>query len=94
MVEAWSTTDRQDPATVIDCRVTQVSRNSMFLPETGSQLADVAAKTELQALADSGVLEKLTDPKTLANLGQLLDRLEVAAFSLESLVVSCDADWN
>ena len=53
--------------------------------KTGTQLADVASTMNVDELTRSRVLEKLTDPQTLATLNQLMERLPLAAFLLESL---------
>ena len=53
--------------------------------ETGTKLADAAGSMNVDELAKSKVLERLTDPKTLSTLNELLDRLPLAAFMLESL---------
>jgi hypothetical protein len=53
--------------------------------ETGTKLAGAAAAMNVDELARSRVLERLTDPKTLSTLNQLLDRLPLAAFLLDSL---------
>ncbi len=53
--------------------------------KTSSKLADLAGEANLNALLASGVVQQLSDPKTLAVLKSLLDRLEIAAFALESL---------
>ena len=53
--------------------------------ETGTKLADAAGAMNVDELAESKVLERLTDPQTLATLNELLDRLPLAAFMLESL---------
>lgn len=53
--------------------------------ETGTKLADAAGSMNVDELAKSKVLERLTDPQTLETLNELLDRLPLAAFMLESL---------
>lgn len=53
--------------------------------ETGTKLADAAGSMNVDELAKSKVLERLTDPQTLNTLNALLDRLPLAAFMLESL---------
>ncbi len=55
------------------------------MARTGGQLADLAERADWQAVTDSRLVERLTDPTTLAQLNQLLDRLEVADFALSSL---------
>ncbi len=51
----------------------------------GERMAEVAGRPEVERLLDSGLLEKLADPKTLASLSGLLEKIEVAAFLLDSL---------
>ena len=53
--------------------------------ETGTKLADAAGSMNVDELAKSKVLERLTAPQTLNTLNELLDRLPLAAFMLESL---------
>ena len=53
--------------------------------ETGTKLADAAGAINVDELTKSRVLERLTDPQTLNTLNELLDRLPLAAFMLESL---------
>ena len=53
--------------------------------ETGTKLADAAGAINVDELTKSKVLERLTDPKTLSTLNELLDRLPLASFMLESL---------
>ncbi len=53
--------------------------------ETGTKLADAAGSMDMDELAKSRILERITDPQTLAALNNLLDRLPLASFMLESL---------
>lgn len=53
--------------------------------ETGTKLAGVASTVDFDELAKSRVLERISDPDVLASLNQLLDRLPLVAFLLESL---------
>ncbi len=52
---------------------------------TGRRLADAAGDMDVDQLAQSKVLQRLTDPETLVALNQLLDQLPLAAFLLDSL---------
>ncbi len=52
---------------------------------TGTKLADAAGSMDVDELAKSKILERLTDPQTLATLNRLLDQLPLAAFMLEAL---------
>lgn len=53
--------------------------------QTGAKLADAASEINVDELAKSKVLERLTEPTTLATLNQLLEKLPLIAFVLESL---------
>ena len=53
--------------------------------ETGTRLAEAAGAMDVDELARSHVLERLTDPQILETLNRLLDRLPLAAFLLESV---------
>jgi hypothetical protein len=53
--------------------------------ETGTKLADAAGDMDVEELARSKILERLTDPETLSVLNRLLDRLPLAAFMLEAV---------
>ncbi|MEP7010098.1 MAG: DUF1641 domain-containing protein [Acidobacteriota bacterium] len=55
------------------------------LLRTGGRMADLAARPEVSRLLDSGLLEKLGDPKTIQALSSLLGNVEVIAFLLDSL---------
>lgn len=54
------------------------------LASLGLQLADTAAKPELQNLLNSGILEQLGNPKTIDSLQRLLSKLDLAVFALEA----------
>ncbi len=53
--------------------------------QTGTKLADAATAMDVDELAKSHVLQRLTEPETLKTLNQLLDQLPLAAFMLEAL---------
>ncbi len=53
--------------------------------ETGTKLADAAGSMDVDGLAKSRILERLTDTQTLDTLNRLLDQLPLAAFLMESL---------
>ncbi len=55
------------------------------LARTAGQLAQTAARADLDALARSGLLERLTDPDTLEQLNQLLDRLPLVTVLVQGL---------
>jgi hypothetical protein len=55
------------------------------LAATGAQVADVAQSPPVQRLLNSGLLEKLGDPDTIASIKGLIDKLELAVFSLEAM---------
>ncbi len=55
------------------------------LIETGTRLARASQAINVDELEKSRLLERLTDPATLQTLNQLLDKLPLAAFLLESL---------
>ena len=52
---------------------------------TGTKLADAAGAMDVDELTRSQVLERLTEPETLKTFNQLLDKLPLAAFLLQSL---------
>lgn len=52
---------------------------------TGTQLIDAASEINLDELSRSQVLTRLTDPQTLASLNQLLEKLPLITFLVESL---------
>ncbi len=53
--------------------------------ETGTRLAEAAEAIDIDQLADSGLLGRLTDPRTLKTVNKLLDHLPLMEFLLESL---------
>jgi hypothetical protein len=55
------------------------------LAQTGAQVADIAQSAPVQRLIASGLLEKLGDPATIASIKGLIDKLELAVFSLEAM---------
>lgn len=54
------------------------------LAKMGGQVTRLAGRCDLEAVADSGVVEKLTDPETLRTLSELLERLDTASFALQA----------
>lgn len=52
---------------------------------TSSKLVGAAAELDSDALSQSHVLAKLTDPQTLQTLNSLLERLPLIAFTVEAL---------
>lgn len=55
------------------------------MARTGVQLADMAQTPAVQRIMQSGVVEKLGDPATIENVKLLIERLELAVFTLEAL---------
>ncbi|HCT55876.1 MAG TPA: DUF1641 domain-containing protein [Gemmatimonas aurantiaca] len=55
------------------------------LARVGVQLADVSATPGFQRLIDSGLVERLGEEKTIEAVKAVLDRLELAAFTLEAI---------
>ncbi|MEM8961732.1 MAG: hypothetical protein AAGD38_09650 [Acidobacteriota bacterium] len=55
------------------------------LAQTGARLSDVAERVDWDALLASGLLEKLSDPKTLAAFGTMLEKIDLLAFMVESV---------
>jgi hypothetical protein len=55
------------------------------LAKASVQLADVTANPAFERLLTSPLLDRLGDPKVLQSLLEVLDRLELAAFVLESV---------
>ncbi|MBL0938636.1 MAG: DUF1641 domain-containing protein [Gemmatimonadaceae bacterium] len=55
------------------------------LARVGVQLADVSATPAFQRLIDSGLIERLGEEKTIDAVKAVLDRLELAAFTLEAI---------
>jgi uncharacterized protein YjgD (DUF1641 family) len=66
-------------------KAVELLQNAPQMLQTGAKLADAAAEMDIDELAKSKVLERLTDPQTLETLNQLLDKLPLIAFFLESL---------
>lgn len=64
---------------------TELLEKAPRLIKTGSQLADAATHLNIDELTKSKVLERLTDPQTLATLNELLDKLPLVAFLLTSI---------
>lgn len=55
------------------------------LAKASVQLADATANPAFERLMASDLLDRLGDPKTIQSLKDVLDRLELAAFVLESI---------
>lgn len=55
------------------------------LAKAGVQLADVSANPAFHRLMESGLLERLGDEKTIVSIKAVLERLELAAFTLEAI---------
>ncbi len=55
------------------------------LAKAGVQLADVSANPAFHRLLESGLLERLGDEKTIESVKAVLERLELAAFTLEAI---------
>lgn len=55
------------------------------LARAGVQLADATDNPAFTRLMESGLLEKLGDEKTIGSLKALIERLELAVFTLEAL---------
>lgn len=55
------------------------------LLRVGGRMADLADRPEFGRLLDSGLLEKLGDPKTIQALSSLLGNVEVVSFLLDAL---------
>ncbi|MBL0890237.1 MAG: DUF1641 domain-containing protein [Gemmatimonadaceae bacterium] len=55
------------------------------LARVGVQLADISATPAFQRLIDSGLIERLGDERTIDAVKAVLDRLELAAFTLEAI---------
>ncbi len=53
--------------------------------DTGAKLASISKQAKLDELSESHLVERLTDPQTLAILNQLLDKLPLIAMLTESL---------
>jgi hypothetical protein len=56
-----------------------------MLARAGVKAAETATSPAFERLLASGLLERLADPRTIDSLKSLLDRLEVAAFTLQAL---------
>ena len=63
----------------------ELLRKAPQMIQTGTKLADAAGEMNVDELAKSHVLARLTDPETLQTLNRLLDQLPLVAFLLESL---------
>lgn len=55
------------------------------LARSGAQIADVTTRPAFTNVLDSGLLERLGDPRTLHLLETLFDKLETAVFLLEAV---------
>ncbi|WP_337172100.1 DUF1641 domain-containing protein [Gemmatimonas aurantiaca] len=55
------------------------------LARVGVQLADVSATPAFQRLIDSGLIERLGNEQTIDAVKAVLDRLELAAFTLDAI---------
>jgi uncharacterized protein YjgD (DUF1641 family) len=51
----------------------------------GVRVAETTTSPAFERLLESGLLERLAEPRTIESLKSLLDQLEVAAFSLQAL---------
>lgn len=54
------------------------------LARAGMRMADAVDRPEITRLADSGLLEKLAEPRTIAAAKALIDKLEMVVFTLEA----------
>ncbi len=66
-------------------RAEQLAHDLPRMVTTGRQLAETATHADLQTLAESGVLERLTEPETLATINRLLDALPLLTFMAAAL---------
>ena len=66
-------------------RLTKLLEQAPEMMDTGAKLADMSKHVDLDELARSHLLERLTEPQTLATLNQLLDKLPLLAMMVESL---------
>jgi hypothetical protein len=66
-------------------KTTELIQKAPQLFETGTRLTEAAAAIDVDELNRSKVLARLTEPKTLDTLNQLLDRLPLASFLLDSV---------
>lgn len=55
------------------------------LAKAGVQLADVSATPAFHRLMESGLIDKLGDEKTIESLKGVLERLELASFTLDAI---------
>lgn len=55
------------------------------LARAGAHLADVTETPAFERLVQSGLVDKLGDPKTIESIKALIERLELAVFTLEAL---------
>ena len=55
------------------------------LAHTGARLAEIAERVDLEGIAESGLLERLSDARTLDSLGVLVDKIELVAFGLQAV---------
>lgn len=55
------------------------------LAKAGAKLADATDNPAFTRLMESGILEKLGDEKTIGSIKALIERLELAVFTLEAL---------
>lgn len=55
------------------------------LARAGTKMADVANSTAVERLLQSGLLERLADPHTIAGLTTVLDKLDLLAFAATSV---------
>jgi hypothetical protein len=55
------------------------------LARAGTQVAVATEKPGFQNLLESGLIDRLGDPKTIANIQEVLSKLELAAFALTAV---------
>jgi hypothetical protein len=55
------------------------------LARAGLRMADAVDKPEISRLAESGLIERLAEPRTIEAAKTLIDKLELVAFTLEAL---------
>ncbi len=68
-----------------DSQVTEFLEEVPRLARTGRRLAETASHADLESVATSGIVERLTDPATLNTLNRLLDFLPLIALVVEAL---------
>ncbi|MCW1966587.1 MAG: DUF1641 domain-containing protein [Anaerolineae bacterium] len=68
-----------------DANVTQLAGKLPQLAKAGVQFANTTESQAFANLSNSGLLDKLGDPHTIAALKTLLDKVELAAFALTAL---------